>query len=533
MKRGPTLRLVCVNDVYLLDNLPRLRTLVQRSREAPGVDMVLCTMAGDFVAPSLLSSLDHGAGMIDCLNAVPVTHACFGNHEQDVPIESLRARAREFAGTWLNTNMPGFSPSLPPFQVLQVEGPDTRAVRVGLVGVVTEDPSLYRPGPFGGTPMLPANATVLAAARGLTEDEGCACVVALTHQSFERDRALAYAQGADAIPLIVGGHEHEPHIEQHGRAWIVKAGLDAQYAAVVDLAWAPEAPVEGPDLPSVTVRLQALKELDDDPILRARVTRHMAPVYALHAAVLLRLAPGQTLSSVGTRVQQTSVGAMVAARVRDALDADVCLINGGGIRAGATYTEVFTYGDLETELPFANEVVAVTMPGDVLQDVLRASRSKAPRAAPGFLQADDGVRVTADNTLVTVAGAPFDPARTYTVATVRVLFDGMDGIEPLVAYARAHPERIPPRDTGRELKMLVVDAFARALWAELGPFDTLDLDGDDRVTADDLRGAIAAATRAPAQPLLVEGLLRAFDADGDGAISRAEAAAAAVDSTGE
>ena len=51
-------------------------------------------------------------------------------------------------------------------------------------------------------------------------------------------------------------------------------------------------------------------------------------------------------------------------------------------------------------------------------------------------------------------------------------------------------------------------------------------DGDDRVTADDLRGAIAAATRAPAQPLLVEGLLRAFDADGDGAISRAEATAA-------
>jgi hypothetical protein len=94
MKRGPTLRLVCVNDVYLLDNLPRLRTLVQRSREAPGVDMVLCTMAGDFVAPSLLSSLDHGAGMVDCLNAVPVTHACFGNHEQDVPIESL-PRGRE------------------------------------------------------------------------------------------------------------------------------------------------------------------------------------------------------------------------------------------------------------------------------------------------------------------------------------------------------------------------------------------------------------------------------------------------------
>ena len=242
--------------------------------------------------------------------------------------------------------------------------------------------------------------------------------------------------------------------------------------------------------------------------------------------MLHRLAPGDVLSSVGTRVQQTSVGTMVASRVREALGADVCLINGGGIRAGATYTTVFTYGDLETELPFANEVVVVSMPGEVLQDAVRASRSRSPRPAPGFLQADDGVEVTADNTLMRVADAPFDPARTYAVATVRVLFDGMDGIAPLVAFARSHPTQIPPRDTGRELKMLVVDAFAWSLWAELGPFDVLDRNGDAAVCADELREGIAQATRAPAQPLLVEGLMRALDTDGDGVISQDEADAA-------
>ncbi len=527
MRRGPTLRLVCVNDVYALDNLPRLRTLVQRCLRERPADLLLSTLAGDFIAPSLLSSLDHGAGMVACLNAVPITHVCFGNHEQDVPFASLQARAREFSGTWLNTNLPGFVPALPPYEVITVQGPDTRAVRLGLVGVVTEDPSLYRPGPFGGLPMLPANAAVLATARTLTASEGCACVVALTHQSYERDRALAYAQGADAIPLILGGHEHEPHIEQHGRAWIVKAGDEAHYAAVVDLVWPPEAPAEGPDLPAVTVRLESLKELDDDPALRALVTHHLAPVYALHTAVLHRLDPGQSLSSVGTRVRQTSVGSMVATRARQALRADVCVINGGGIRAGATYTTVFTYGDLETELPFANEVVTVLMPGAVLQEAVRASRSHSPRPAPGFLQVDDGVTVGDDGALVRVAGQPFDPARTYAVATVRVLFDGMDGITPLVEFARSHPERIPPRDTGRELKLLVVDAFSRSLWAQLGPFASIDHNGDARVCVDELRRAVAEATQAPAQPLLVEGLLRALDADGDGFISQAEAEAAA------
>ena len=48
--------------------------------------------AGDFVAPSLLSSIDHGRGMVDVLNQVGVGVVCFGNHESDVQHESLAVR---------------------------------------------------------------------------------------------------------------------------------------------------------------------------------------------------------------------------------------------------------------------------------------------------------------------------------------------------------------------------------------------------------------------------------------------------------
>lgn len=44
-------------------------------------------------------------GMIDTLNAVPVTHVCFGNHENDVPLKAQLRRCKQFNGTWLNTNM--------------------------------------------------------------------------------------------------------------------------------------------------------------------------------------------------------------------------------------------------------------------------------------------------------------------------------------------------------------------------------------------------------------------------------------------
>ena len=49
--------------------------------------------------------LDGGKGMIETLNAVPVTHMCFGNHENDVPLQQLVSRCGEYEGKWINSNM--------------------------------------------------------------------------------------------------------------------------------------------------------------------------------------------------------------------------------------------------------------------------------------------------------------------------------------------------------------------------------------------------------------------------------------------
>jgi hypothetical protein len=109
------------------------------------------------------------------------------------------------------------------------------------------------------------------------------------------------------------------------------------------------------------------------------------------------------------------------------------------------------------------------------------------------------------------------------VATVRVLFDGLDGITSLLAFREAHGERIPPADSGRELKLIVVDAFAMEFWRSLGHFSGIDLDGDDRVTADELRAAAARVSHDVPHEMLLEGVIHLFDRDGDGAISRDEA----------
>src|SRR5271165_6704328 len=115
-----------------------MATLVRALSNDGAADRTLVVLAGDFLAPSILSSLDAGRGMVACLNAVGITHVVLGNHEDDVPVAELRERLRELHATCLGTNVHDFVPPLPAHAVVDVAAPGGRRVRVGLVGVVMD-----------------------------------------------------------------------------------------------------------------------------------------------------------------------------------------------------------------------------------------------------------------------------------------------------------------------------------------------------------------------------------------------------------
>ena len=54
------LRIVAINDVYDLANLPRMQTFLAQLAPAPAA----VVLAGDFLSPSTLSSIDGGRGMV-------------------------------------------------------------------------------------------------------------------------------------------------------------------------------------------------------------------------------------------------------------------------------------------------------------------------------------------------------------------------------------------------------------------------------------------------------------------------------------
>ena len=513
--RGPSVRIVGVNDVYSLENLPRLRTLVEHHRRTDPADLFLVTLAGDFVAPSILSSLDFGRAMVECMKLVGVTHAIFGNHEDDIPIEALRSRITELGATFLSTNV-AFDPPLPASQVLQVG-----RVRIGLVGVVMTDEATYRRPPFGGGKMLNANEAARAEAARLLRDERCTVVIPITHQTHLEDRALAHQQRDPIFPVIIGGHEHVVVLEQVEGTWIEKAGADAFHGADSDLVWPAEPPASGPDLPVVIVHMDDVAGYEEDVELRALVNQHIGAVRDLEEASLRSIPPGVTISSIGARRMQTTMGTLLCSSVREALGADGCLINGGGIRGSHEYRGRLTYADVKTEVPFDNEVVVARLPGRVVRDAISASRALAPAESGSFLQVDDGIIVDEHDVVTAIAGAPLDLDRHYEIALVRNLLSGLDRIEPLVTWANANPDHMPPLGSGRETKQIIVECFSIAIWRTLGGFDAVDTDNDGMVSEADV---FAAMGDHPGRSHVTAKLIvAALDKNNDQAISREEA----------
>jgi hypothetical protein len=66
------LTVIQITDVYTLEHLASVKTLVEQTRAKSTGSKVVCMITGDFLSPYLLSSVDRGQGMMDALNRIPM-----------------------------------------------------------------------------------------------------------------------------------------------------------------------------------------------------------------------------------------------------------------------------------------------------------------------------------------------------------------------------------------------------------------------------------------------------------------------------
>lgn len=474
----PRLRLIATNDLHgALD--PKLTSRGKESggagamaasierakRECPAPCVTLLVDGGDMFQGTAESNLAHGRPVVELYNALGYAAAAVGNHEFDWGLDTLRARMSEAHFSVLGANVRyrnGRDVAWIPNDTIVERGP----YRIGIVGVIG-------PETYGST--LAANVATLRFARPapivdsitrVLRSRGADVVVVLAHSgAFCKQKGTRACDGDiidfahalhERVDAIVSGHTHSVVDFEIRGVPIVQASSSGRAVAVVDLA--PGAGGDGGN-----GKLLA-EEVDNvargsraPPEIEAIIRRADERVATLVNRPVARLA-----SSMPRSGEDYPLGNLIADAQRWAGQADVALVNNGGIRAGLRAGEV-TYGQLFEVQPFSNPLRRMNVTGAALRAYLeRLLRSGTPRThVSGMVIRYDPARHSGSRLAsVTMAnGTALRDDGHYTVVLNEFMATGRDGralgkgatsnellgpsdIDALVAYLESRPQPV-------------------------------------------------------------------------------------------
>lgn len=201
-------------------------------------------------------------------------------------------------------------------------------------------------------------------------------LIALTHIGYAFDDSRPsgdslLAREVEGIDLIVGGHSHSlletPDIQN--KTPIVQVQDNGKYLGRVDLEF-----INGRTL---VKKYEAISINKKDDIVRLapdkKVLELLRPYYEKGNKYLLKEIGDTDEDFVGerdiVRTQSTNLGQLITYAYREVYQADVAIVNSGGIRSSLKKGKI-TYEDVLKVLPFGGEVVLAELMGNELRDYL-------------------------------------------------------------------------------------------------------------------------------------------------------------------
>lgn len=429
----------------------------------------LFVAAGDLMGASpQMSSLLKDEPTLTALGNMGLAASSLGNHDLDSGLPELLRKSRgecpargcewpEFKGAsfpYLAANMFDTDTGkrvLPSHIIREVSG-----LKVALVGAVTRDtPKVIAPRNIVGLRFADEADTLNALVPELRA-AGAQVLVAIMHEGAINSEGAAndpsYAcpglqgRGVDiakrldpAYAIIISGHTHQAYTcKINGRlfvqagsygGWLTESRLTLNAAGQVLDAQAINHPV-----------LQAANT--PNPAFVALVQRAAAITAAIREKPVAMLAKGAQ-RSVKAPFGDSTAGNLIAdaqlAFGKKRGGADLAMTNSGGIRADLVVEpgRAVTLSDLFAVQPFGNELVAVTITGAQLQELVHRQLPRRPGAAS--LQISHNVNYQwsqAEGTTpvldsLTVNGKPVDPGRDYRVVANTFMADGGDNFKAL------------------------------------------------------------------------------------------------------
>lgn len=441
----------------------------QRAKNPAGT---IILSAGDMFQGTPDSNLLYGKTVMEFMNTVGFDAMALGNHEFDWGVNVLQERIRQAAFPLLAANIVDKATGRPaefvrPYVILE-----RRGVKIAVVGLITQDTAVTtNPKNVADFSFASPEETMKNLLPAL-KSQGVDIIVALCHlASYPGDEitgeAADVARVLHGAGVVVSGHSHERVAGKVAGVPVVQAYYNGRAAAAVRIAF----DLGSREILGVTAAVADIPAgLAPDRRVAAIVARSRTELAPIMGLVLGHTAAGLAHD----RYKLSPLGQFAADAMRQAVQADIALQNGGGLRASLAAGPV-TMGDLYAVMPFDNTLYTVEMTG---AQVLAALEHGIDNPRFGSLQFS-GLQVKYDpagppGRRVVAAtlddGEPLAADRVYTVATSDFLVAGGDDYV-MVKEARRHT------DTYRSLREVVAAAVRKA--------GTLRFTGDGRLAPAD------------------------------------------------
>jgi 5'-nucleotidase len=456
----------------------------------------LVISSGDAIGGSpLASAFFRDEPTIELMNLMKVDVNVVGNHEFDKGLQELQRIIN--GGCSTDTTDPNLSSCASStksytgakfnFLAANVETADGKPVltpyviktvgtqKIAFIGVVTRTtPTIVTPAGIAGLSFKDEATTVnkyVAELKAL----GIKAIVAVVHEGGQtdstwNDAACANARGeiftiADKldkeVDIVLSGHTHQGYNCVRNGMRVMQsfsfgrgiAQLDMQINADGNIDPASIKTVNVPvvnNLNTLTAVISAYPIAPSDP-----AAKKLADEYVTLAAPKASRDVGQVSATVdrtaspggdhaaGRLIADAQLAATASATKGSAT---IAFMNPGGVRADFTCAAgpcVVSFGQAFTVQPFANSLVAMSLTGQQIKDVLEQQWTGANAARPRILQPSSSLTYTWDNNIasgnrvsnIRVNGTPIDLASTYRVTVNSFLADGGDGFTTLLAGA--------------------------------------------------------------------------------------------------
>jgi 5'-nucleotidase / UDP-sugar diphosphatase len=397
----------------------------------------LLLSGGDNWTGPAISSFYNGQPMAEALKRMGYAASAFGNHEFDFGREHF-VKNRERSGfPYLAANLRVKDPKITDLNVAPFAVFERRGVKIGVVGLATDTTLIDAAASnFKGIEFEaeePALDRAVADAWAAEPD----ALVLIAHECPDKLEPILERHPEWELSFVGAGHCHKLYEERAGNVPVIAPGWRFFNYARVQMKIDKNKPLRSRVLEVNASVVEVSRPADAAPVLGPDPIIH-----EMRAAWQRRLdqALGEPIGFTASGIEQRSpeMGRWVADAWRAELQTDVAVVNEGALRQAIPKGPI-TKATVYSVLPFDNKLMICSITGKDLIDTL----SNQETITSGLSRAPAGGYMLA-------GGAPIEPGRRYTVATIDFLYFGGSGF----LFKKQDPN---PKETGLDWRTPVIE----------------------------------------------------------------------------